>query len=137
MLLTINALIVLTMLIAVTTLLADKNQASTPLLVALIITPLIGWAFINTVYSIHYARLYYDSDENGEDREGLDFPHDDKPDFSDFCNFAFVIGMTCQTADIAICSSRIRRVTTTHGMLSFVFNLGVLALMVNVVASLL
>ena len=46
----------------------------------------------------------------------------------------FVLGMTCQTADIAITGQHMRRVATAHGYLAFIFNLGVLALAVNVVA---
>jgi len=50
-------------------------------------------------------------------------------------NFAFVIGMTCQTADISITSGAMRRVSTFHGLFAFAFNLGILALTVNVLAS--
>jgi uncharacterized membrane protein len=50
-------------------------------------------------------------------------------------NFAFVIGMTCQTADIEISECAMRRVSTFHGLFAFAFNLGILALTVNVLAS--
>ena len=66
---------------------------------------------------------------------GLQFPGDAAPGFSDFVNFAFVIGMTCQTADVNITGAHIRRVATFHGLFAFAFNLGILALAVNALAS--
>ena len=102
---------------------------------ALVVVSLAAcWLFVNLIHAFHYARLYFDQREGG-DRGGLEFPGSTTPDFSDFVNFAFVIGMTCQTADITITSRHIRRATTLHGLFAFVFNLGILALCVNVVAS--
>jgi len=107
--------------------------------IALVVVSLAAcWLFVNLIHAFHHARLYFDQDESGgqtQDRGGLGFPGSATPDFSDFVNFAFVIGMTCQTADITITSSHIRRATTLHGLFAFVFNLGILALCVNVVAS--
>jgi uncharacterized membrane protein len=48
-----------------------------------------------------------------------------------------VIGMTCQTADLDISSRRIRRIVTIHGVSAFFFNLGVLAMTVNVLSGVL
>jgi uncharacterized membrane protein len=100
----------------------------------LVATLLASWTFTNLILAFHYARLYYTAADGG-DHEGLDFPGDCTPDFSDFINFAFVIGMTCQTADIEITKTRMRRVSTFHGLFAFAFNLGILALTVNVLAS--
>jgi len=103
--------------------------------IALLIgTLMVGWTFANLTYAFHYARLYY-SAEDGGDRKGLDFPGGRQPDFSDFVNFAFVIGMTCQTADIDITDYRMRRGSALPSLFAFAFNLGVLALAVNVLAS--
>ena len=43
--------------------------------------------------------------------------------------------MTCQTADVNITGAHIRRVATFHGLFAFAFNLGILALAVNALAS--
>nr|WP_290833718.1 DUF1345 domain-containing protein [Halomonas sp.] len=64
----------------------------------------------------------------------LFFPGQHLPKFADFCSFAFVIGMTCQVSDVAVETSYLRRVVTFHGILAFSFNLGVLALTINVLA---
>ena len=66
----------------------------------------------------------------------MHFPDDDKPDYRDFLYFSLVIGMTSQVSDVGITSKVIRRVATIHGVLSFFFNVVVLALTVNMVANL-
>lgn len=96
----------------------------------------LAWAFSNLVYAFHYAHLYYDQAEAG-DAGGIIFPEGGEPVFADFVYFALVIGMTCQTADLDISSRRIRRVVTAHGMFAFFFNLGVLALTINVLSNVL
>lgn len=120
-------------LTALTELVSDasaKGPASAALLVG---TLAISWTFANLIYSFHYARLFYGKDAGG-DFGGLRFPGDHPPEFADFVNFAFVIGMTSQTADIAITHPRMRRLATAHGLFAFVFNLGILALTINVLA---
>lgn len=112
----------------------DKSDIGLAGLALLVATLMASWTFANLSCAFHYAHLYY-SARGGGDHRGLAFPGDKPPDFSDFVNFAFVIGMTCQTADIAITDARMRRVSTLHGLFAFAFNLGVLALAVNVLAS--
>lgn len=112
----------------------DKSGHGIVDMALLVATLSASWTFANLSCAFHYARLYY-SPYQGKDCGGLDFQRKDEPDFSDFVNFAFVIGMTCQTADIDITSNRMRRVSTFHGLFAFAFNLGVLALAVNVLAS--
>jgi uncharacterized membrane protein len=46
-----------------------------------------------------------------------------------------VIGMTAQVSDVGITDKSIRRIATVHGIISFVFNTALLALMVNIAAS--
>jgi uncharacterized membrane protein len=48
-----------------------------------------------------------------------------------------VIGMTSQTADVAVTSTRLRRLVMAHGVVAFIFNTALLALTINVAASLL
>jgi uncharacterized membrane protein len=98
-------------------------------------TILLSWLFVHTMFSLHYAHEYYGA---GGDQKtgGLRFPRDEKPDYRDFLYFSLVIGMTSQVSDVAIESKVIRRVAAVHGVLSFFFNLVVLALTVNMVSSL-
>ena len=134
MLLMLTAVITSVILAALGTLVLDNKILKAGEIALLVVTLLSCWTFVNLIYAFHYARLYYSSRAGG-DHEGLDFPGDCVPDFSDFVNFAFVIGMTCQTADIGIPQTSVRRVSTFHGLFAFAFNLGILALTVNVLAS--
>ncbi|MFT3721757.1 DUF1345 domain-containing protein [Pseudorhodoferax sp.] len=94
-----------------------------------------SWLLLQTVFALHYARVYYRSErQEQEPARGLDFPGGQAPDYLDFLYFSAVIGMTSQVSDVTVSSRRMRRLTLVHGLLSFAFNLIVLALAVNVVA---
>ena len=96
------------------------------------VTVTLSWAFIHTVFAFHYAHAYY----GGDNSEGcLDFPGAAKPLYWDFLYFSFVIGMTAQVSDVGITDRTIRRTATAHGVISFVFNTALVALMVNIAAS--
>ncbi len=114
---------------------APQGEATLHVLLAMA-TILLSWLFVHTIFSLHYAHEYYGE---GRDRQfgGLEFPGDKEPDYRDFLYFSLVIGMTSQTSDVNITSKFIRRVAAIHGVLSFFFNLTVLALTVNMVSNLL
>ncbi len=96
----------------------------------LVVTLTLTWLFANTVYAMHYAHLYY-SECDGGDRQGLEFPGKDAPDYLDFIYFSFTLGMTFQTSDVQITGRDIRRISTLHSLAAFVFNLGVIAFTIN------
>lgn len=134
LLLLLTALICTVVLVTLVILVPGRKELQLPGIALLVSTLVASWTFANLIFAFHYARLYYTA-TSGQDHGGLDMPGGRLPDFSDFVNFAFVIGMTCQTADIAITHSRLRRVATFHGLFAFAFNLGILAMTVNVLAS--
>jgi uncharacterized membrane protein len=45
-----------------------------------------------------------------------------------------VIGMTCQTADVNIASSRMRYLVMVQGMMAFIFNATLLAMAINIIS---
>ncbi len=95
------------------------------------VTILLSWAFIHTIFALHYAHEFYDETEG----RGMAFPGGDPhPDYWDFVYFSFVIGMTSQVSDVAITSKVIRRTAFAHGVVSFLFNAALLALTVNIAA---
>ena len=96
-----------------------------------------SWLLIHTRYAFHYAHRYYVSGGRKHDKTlgGLTFPGSNPPDYFDFAYFSFVIGMTSQVSDVVITSRVMRRITLIHALLSFAFNMGVLALSINIVAS--
>ena len=98
----------------------------------------LSWLFIQTIFTFHYAHLYYREEKlNKSAGSGLQFPGGQDPDYFDFLYYAFVVGMTSQVSDVQVTSREMRRLTMVHGVLSFGFNMLILALSINVVAGLL
>jgi uncharacterized membrane protein len=98
------------------------------------VTIALSWAAVHTTFALHYAHDYYRGAKPG----GLQFPSGDEhdhADYWDFVYFSFVIGMTAQVSDVGITDKTIRRTATAHGIISFVFNTALVALMVNIAAS--
>ncbi|MEJ8859269.1 DUF1345 domain-containing protein [Variovorax robiniae] len=93
-----------------------------------------SWLMIHTIYAFHYAHRYYQQEKTRKpDNHGLDFPGTAPPDYADFMYYSYVIGMTSQVSDVQILSPAMRRITLIHSVLSFAFNMLVLAFSVNVV----
>jgi uncharacterized membrane protein len=93
----------------------------------------LSWAFLNTLFALHYAHGYYG--DYGEPHKGLDFPGEEEPDYWDFAYFAVVIGMTFQVSDVQVTSRYLRRMVLIHGVIAFFFNVFIIAVSVNIVAS--
>lgn len=96
-------------------------------------TAAIAWLLTQTAFTFRYAHLFY---RGGEAEEGgLEFPGKEPPDDLDFAYFAFTIGMCFQVSDVQVTSRVFRRTVLMHAMLSFAYNTGILALVVNIVMS--
>ncbi|TMJ88646.1 MAG: DUF1345 domain-containing protein [Alphaproteobacteria bacterium] len=111
-----------------------SSNRSAPQLTLATVTIALSWAAVHTTFALHYAHDYYRGAKPG----GLQFPSGDQhdhADYWDFVYFSFVIGMTAQVSDVGITDKTIRRTATAHGIISFVFNTALLALMVNIAAS--
>lgn len=93
------------------------------------------WTFANAVYALRYCHLFYTCADHGKDRAGLDFPGTKLPLLSDFTYFAYTLGVAVQTSDVQVTSTHIRKVVTVHYVIGFFFNLGVLALTINLLGS--
>jgi uncharacterized membrane protein len=92
----------------------------------------LSWALVQTVFTLRYARSYYLGSIGG-----IDFNEDDPPTYLDFAYLALTIGMTFQVSDTNLTSKVIRRIALSHAMLSYLFGAVIVALVINVVASLL
>ncbi len=99
------------------------------------VTVLFSWAFIQVMFALHYAHDYYAAACHGR-LAGLQFPGDEHPDYGDFFHFAAIIGTSGQTADVSFSSKPMRRIGTVHCILAYLFNTTVLALLINIGASL-
>lgn len=94
-----------------------------------------SWLFIQTVFTFRYAHRYYQEEKLKEpDGPGLQFPGGLDPDYFDFLYYAHVVGMTSQVSDVQVTSREMRRLTLVHGVLSFGFNMLIVALSINLVA---
>jgi uncharacterized membrane protein len=94
-------------------------------LAALLSLPL-GWATIHVLAAFHYAHLHYRGDG-----PGMRFPGKGDPDAWDFLYASFTIGMTAQVSDVEVATPEMRRAVLVHGVASFFYNTGILALAVN------
>ncbi len=104
-----------------------------PVLIFATATIALSWAAVHTVFALHYAHEYY----RGGQARGMAFPDDDKPDYWDFVYFSLVVGMTAQVSDVPVTDKLVRRTVAAHGVISFTFNTALLALMINIAASVL
>jgi uncharacterized membrane protein len=134
--LTLTAIAALASLGAIVALLgmSEAGNREPAHLILAVATIFLSWTFTHSMFALHYAHEFYD--ENGGRGGGLIFPGDLKePDYWDFVYFSFVIGMTSQVSDIAITCRPIRHTVSAHGIISFFFNVTLLALTVNIAAS--
>ncbi|RCJ40094.1 hypothetical protein A6770_38230 [Nostoc minutum NIES-26] len=129
--------------LAIGFLLNDKKGISPIILtlhIILSITTIVSsWLLVHTLFALQYAHsCYHNVSHNGREivSGGLDFPDDRDPDYWDFLYFSFVIGMTSQVSDIQTTSRYMRRLALIHGVLSFFFNTSILAMSINIIASL-
>jgi uncharacterized membrane protein len=110
------------------------SHHSAPALTLATVTIALSWAAVHTIFALHYAHEFYRGPKPG----GLQFPSGDQhenADYWDFVYFSFVIGMTAQVSDVGITDKTIRRTATAHGIVSFIYNTALVALMVNIAAS--
>jgi len=100
------------------------------------VTIFCSWLFVHTSFALHYAHEFYGEGVD-EGIGGLKFPASDyDPDYWDFLYFAANLGAAAQTSDVMITGQSMRRLALAHTILSFLFNTMILALAVNVGASL-
>jgi uncharacterized membrane protein len=95
-----------------------------------VLTVVLSWTVVHTVYMLRYARQHYMT------HGGVDFGDDAFPDYRDFAYLAFTIGMTYQVSDTGFKNKALRRTATHHALLSYLFGTVVVAMTINVVASL-
>ena len=100
-------------------------------------TLFLSWLVTHVVFALRYAHEYYERAPGAQTVfGGLQFPCEQPPDYWDFVYFALVLGMTFQVSDVQITSRKMRRLATMHGLIGFLFNTVIVALTVNIAASL-
>jgi uncharacterized membrane protein len=102
------------------------------LLVGLSVASIIlAWSVVHTVYSLRYAKLYYEGKPGG-----IDFNAEEAPCYIDFAYLALTIGMTFQVSDTNLKTTAIRRTALRHALLSYAFGTLIIATTINLIAGL-
>ncbi|MDD0974737.1 DUF1345 domain-containing protein [Pseudomonas fontis] len=94
-----------------------------------------SWLVIGVVFSLHYARLFYN---DGAKEPLLRFPEGEcNPDYWDFHYFSFTLSVAVQTSDIGVAGRGLRKVVLAQSLICFVFNTAILGFTINIAAGLL
>ena len=112
---------------------AGSHTGATAIAAAIlgVLAVVASWFAVHTLFTVHYARLYY-ADEPG----GINFHDPERPRFRDFAYVAFTVGMTFQVSDTEIGLTSIRATVLRHALLSYLLGAVVLAVTINLVAGL-
>jgi uncharacterized membrane protein len=97
-----------------------------------VVSVVLAWASVHSVFTLRYASTYYVKSGGG-----VDFNQKQPPRYSDFAYLAFTLGMTFQVSDTDLTTETIRRLALRHAMLSYLFGAVIVGLVINVVGSLL
>jgi uncharacterized membrane protein len=87
-----------------------------------------AWGLLHTSYALHYAYLYYRSEESPG---GLTFPGEQSPKQSDFAYFSFTVGTSFAVSDVDVTDDAMRQAVLGHQVLSFFYNTSILATVVT------
>jgi uncharacterized membrane protein len=104
------------------------------LITVTVLTVLLSWTVVNSVFTLRYADLYYRAPTPVVDFADASAPV--QPDYRDFAYLAFTIGMTYQVSDTALRDRDMRRVVLRHAFLSYFFGVVIVATGVNIIAGL-
>ena len=128
----VSSLLTVMVMAAITGDLPAARKGDAVAAIELVVSLLLIWLFANCVYALHYAHDFYTPHpESKADCGGLQFPEKPEPGYVEFLYFSFTLGMTFQTSDVAVTSSRLRGITVLHGFAAFLFNIGVIAFTIN------
>lgn len=93
-----------------------------------------SWLLVGTIFSLHYAHLFYTAKAN---TPLLRFSDGERhPDYWDFHYFSFTLSVAVQTSDVGVAGREMRRVVLAHSLVGFVFNTAILGFTINMAATL-
>lgn len=99
-----------------------------------LVTVMLSWTVVNTVFTLRYAHLHYGSSAGSIAFASPAGP--EQPNYRDFAYVAFTIGMTYQVSDTTLHDQRIRRTVLSHALLAYVFGVVIVAGAINLIAGL-
>lgn len=131
----LTGVVSLAVLTAILTELPAAHRGDWFAVLILVATLALSWVFTNLVFMLHYAHMFYSPSGAGPgDAGGFGFPGTAEPDYWDFLYFSFTAGMSFAASDVDVTRGAVRQVVVVHSLLSFAFNIGVLAFAINVLA---
>jgi uncharacterized membrane protein len=98
-----------------------------------VLSVILAWGLVNTVFALKYARLYY-LDE--PDRHGFEFNQAAEPAYSDFAYMAFTVGMAFSASEAGPNDQGTRKIMLGHALLSYLFGTVVIAVAVSLITNL-
>jgi uncharacterized membrane protein len=98
------------------------------------LTLALGWALQQSLFVPHYAHRHF-AEEAKRPGSGFGFAGDPPRSYLDFVYLSFTIGATFQVSDNTVGCSRLRNLVTAHGALAYVYNTAILAIGINLLAS--
>jgi len=96
-----------------------------------VLSVVLSWFVVHTVFMLKYAQLYYEKPIGGVEFDGTN-----KPSYTDFAYLAFTMGMTFQVSDTGFKSTAFRSAALKHALLSYLFGTIIVATTVNLIAGL-
>jgi uncharacterized membrane protein len=100
---------------------------------AAVLTVVLSWTVINTVYTLRYADQQFRSQPGGIEFATEDDQH---PGYRDFAYVAFTIGMCYQVSDTTLRDPQVRRTALTQAILAYVFGVVIIAGSVSLISGL-
>jgi uncharacterized membrane protein len=112
----------------------DSGAPRVALICVAVLTVVLSWTVINTVYTLRYADQHFRSKPGG-----IAFGTEDgqqHPGYRDFAYVAFTIGMTYQVSDTTLRDPQIRHTVIAHALLSYLFGVVIVAGSVSLITGL-
>ena len=129
LLLAASAASLLAVFVVLATAAARHRAAADVRVFMVLISVLVSWAVVHTIYTTRYARLYYTGPDGG-----INFHQAEPPRYSDFAYTAFTIGMTFQVSDTDLGDAELRANVLRHSLLSYFFGVVIIAGTINLIA---
>ena len=112
---------------------SGKDPLAVTTVLLCVVSVILAWGLVNTVFALKYARLYY-LDE--PDRHGFEFNQAAEPAYSDFAYIAFTVGMAFAAPEAAPNDQGTRKVMLGHALLSYLFGTIAIAVAVSLITNL-
>lgn len=96
-----------------------------------VVSIVLAWVTVPTMFTLRYAHLYYSEPEGG-----IDFHQREPPRYSDFAYVSFTVGMSYAISDTDVGKGEIRRLALVQALISYLLGAVVIGATINLLVSL-